>query len=167
MRGAQYFVVGGFAIIHAGYDRHTCDIDLLVDVSLENVARVIQALKTLPDRAIEGLEPGELASAEVIRVADEFVVDLMGKGCGVTYQDAIHDAEWREIDGVSIPFASKATLWRMKQTVREKDIPDRLFLKRAMEAEGTGPAQETVPEGDSLANVPGWLKRLLARMFRQ
>ncbi|MCB1077999.1 MAG: hypothetical protein KDM64_09250, partial [Verrucomicrobiae bacterium] len=60
--GAQYVVVGGFAIIHAGYDRHTCDIDLLVDVSLENVARVIQALKTLPDRAIEGLEPGELAS---------------------------------------------------------------------------------------------------------
>lgn len=34
--GARYIIVGGFAIIQAGYDRHTKDIDLLVDVSAEN-----------------------------------------------------------------------------------------------------------------------------------
>ena len=60
---------------------------------------------------------------------DEIMVDLMKSGCGVNYADANRDAVYREIEGVRIPFASPQTLWRMKQTVREKDIPDRLFLR--------------------------------------
>ena len=34
----------------------------------------------------------------------------------------------------SIPFAGAALLWRMKQTVREKDALDRLFLKEKLAA---------------------------------
>ena len=34
--GAKYIVIGGFAIIAAGYTRATMDIDLLVDTSPEN-----------------------------------------------------------------------------------------------------------------------------------
>ena len=51
-RGARYLVCGGFAIIHAGYPRLTGDIDLLVDASLENEAKVFSALETLPDKAV-------------------------------------------------------------------------------------------------------------------
>ena len=55
----------------------TGDIDLMVAVDLENEARVFSALSTLPDNAVRELKPGELQQYNVIRVADEILVDLM------------------------------------------------------------------------------------------
>lgn len=164
--GAKYIVVGGFAVIQAGYPRRTMDIDLLVDASEENERRLVEALLKLPDQAIQEMRPGEVSEAGVVRVADDFMVDLMKSGCGVTYDDAIKDAVWRELAGVRIPFASKSTLWKMKQTLREKDIPDRLFLIQALQAEGIPLDPPLRPSKDPLENIPGWLKRLLAWVFR-
>jgi hypothetical protein len=39
--GAQYLLIGGFAVIAHGGSRTTKDIDLLVDASPENVARLV------------------------------------------------------------------------------------------------------------------------------
>lgn len=134
--GAHYVVVGGFAIRAAGFIRNTMDVDLLVETGAENEARVIQGLLVLPDQAARELQPGEVAQYGVVRVGDEILVGLMRSGCGVDYAEASRDAVIREIDGVPIPFASPATLWRMKQTVREKDIPDRLFLRQLLASQG-------------------------------
>lgn len=134
--GAKYVVVGGFAIVQAGYFRATDDVDLLVETTPDNEARVIQALSTLPERAAAELKPGDVAEFGVVRVGDEIMVDLMRSGCGVTYADAITDALIIPVQGVPVPFASPKTLWRMKQTVRAKDIPDRLFLKQLLHAQG-------------------------------
>ena len=70
-RGAQYVVVGGFAIRAAGYIRSTMDVDVMVADDYENQARVFAALATLPDHAASELQPGELQQYDVIRVADE------------------------------------------------------------------------------------------------
>ena len=48
--GARYLICGGFAIVAAGYPRHTSDIDLLIDSSRENEAKVFRALESLPIR---------------------------------------------------------------------------------------------------------------------
>jgi hypothetical protein len=162
--GVRYVVVGGFAIIQSGYPRRTMDIDLLVDVSLENEAKLVVALMKLPDQAIKDMNPGEIDKVGVVRVADDFMVDLMKSGCGVTYADAIKDAVWRELDGVRIPFASKPTLWKMKQTVREKDIPDRLFLRQQLEAEGI-PLDPPPKSPPSEIDLPRWLAKLLEWLF--
>ena len=45
-RGARYLVIGGFAIIAAGYARTTGELDLSIDASLENEARVFKASKS-------------------------------------------------------------------------------------------------------------------------
>ena len=50
--GARYIVVGGFAIIQSGFARATEDIDLLIDTSLENFAKVKAAMLKLPDGAV-------------------------------------------------------------------------------------------------------------------
>jgi hypothetical protein len=134
--GARYVVVGGLAMIQAGLFRTTEDIDLLIEVTLENEARVIEALLILPDQAIRELKPGEIGRYGVVRVGDEVLVDLMKSGCGVSYHDAVKDALTFNIEGIPIPFASPQTLWRMKQTVRAKDIPDRLYLRQLLEAQG-------------------------------
>jgi hypothetical protein len=103
--GARYLIVGGFAIIQNGFARLTDDVDLLVDPSRENEALVYQALRSLPDQAVNELEPGDVEKFTVVRVADEILVDLMKSGCGVGYAEAIQDAIVQEIDGVRIPFA--------------------------------------------------------------
>ena len=51
--GARYLVVGGFAIIQAGFPRFTGDIDLLIDPSLENEAKVFQALRIVVNDEIQ------------------------------------------------------------------------------------------------------------------
>lgn len=157
--GARYVVVGGFAIIEAGYPRLTQDVDLLVDVSPENEARVFEALRSLPDRAVDELDPGDLDRFAVVRVGDEILVDLMKSGCGVDYAQAIADAVHRDINGVRIPFASPLTLWKMKQTHREKDIPDRLFLRRLLAAQGI--RVEEPPSPAQPGGLRAWLLRTL------
>ncbi len=150
-------VVGGFAIIEAGFPRLTQDVDLLVDVSLENEARVFEALRSLPDKAVDELAPGDIARFTVVRVGDEILVDLMKSACGVTYAEASKGAVHRLIHGVRIPFASPLTLWKMKQTHREKDIPDRLFLRQLLAAQGIQ-VEESSPHPRA-TGLWAWLKR--------
>jgi|ERR1043166_2181528 hypothetical protein len=154
--GAKYIVVGGFAIRAAGFTRNTMDVDLVVETGAENERRIIEALMTLPDQAVREINPGDVAEFGVVRVADEILVDLMKSGCGVDYNDAIRDVVFHEVDGVRIPFASPQTLWRMKQTYREKDIPDRMFLRQWLEARGIA-VEESPPE--SSEGLQSWLKR--------
>ena len=71
------------------------------------------------------------------------------------FANAIRDALYDEVNGVRIPFASPQTLWRMKQTHREKDIPDRLFLRRLLAAQGIIVEEKPLPTGEGLH---GWLK---------
>ena len=127
--GARYLVIGGFAIIAQGFTRATEDIDLLIEDSASNLEKVRTALQVLPDRAAREVTDADLHEFLVVRVADEVVVDLMLRACGVSFTEAEREIEYHEIEGVNIPFASARLLWRTKQTHREKDELDLHFLK--------------------------------------
>jgi len=133
-QGASYIVVGGMAIIQQGFLRATEDIDLLLETSRKNQARVLKALEILPDQAVREMNEDDLDAYQVVRIADEIVVDLMLSACGVGYDDAVTEIEFVMIQGVSIPFASAKLLLRTKQTYRDKDIPDRIFLEQKLAA---------------------------------
>lgn len=130
--GAMYIVVGGMAMIQSGYGRTTGDIDLLIETSIENEAKVFAGLMSLPDQAVRELEPGEVSRYAVVRVADEVVVDLMKSAGGITYDEAKSSVQLVEVDGVPIPIASPELLWRMKQTGREKDKLELLYLRELL-----------------------------------
>lgn len=130
----RYVVVGGMAMIQAGFVRATEDIDLLVDADRTNLDRLRTALLDLPDQAVREMGEDDLDRYVVVRVADEFVVDLLKAACGVEYEEASALIEEVEIEGVRIPFASPELLWRTKQTVRSKDELDRLFLSTLLES---------------------------------
>jgi len=132
---ARYIVVGGMAIIQQGFLRATEDISLLLERSLDNQSRVRKALEILPDKSVREVEDTDLDEYLVVRVADEIVVDLMLSACGVTYDEALSDIELKVVEGVSIPFASANILLKMKQTYRDKDIPDRIFLEEKLRKE--------------------------------
>lgn len=126
--GARYVLIGGYAVILHGYVRGTKDIDLLVDTSASNIQKIKKGMSTLPDNAIAGMQDDEVAQYTVVRIADEFVVDLMAKACGVDFEEASQDAESIEVNGVAIPVASKETLIKTKNTVRPHDKTDVGFL---------------------------------------
>jgi len=130
--GAKYIVVGGMAVIQHGFVRATEDIDLLVDTSPENEDKIRESLLFLPDKAIKELRKGDIENYTVVRIADEIVIDLMESACGINYNEAINSILNVEIKGVQIPFASVELLWKMKQSYREKDKLDRLFLSEKM-----------------------------------
>ncbi|MEW6062136.1 MAG: nucleotidyltransferase [Bacteroidota bacterium] len=130
--GAKYIVIGGMAIIQAGFLRATEDIDLLIDISPENQEKVRRALMTLPDQAVKDVQPDDLEHYTVVRVGDEITVDLMAKACGLSYEDAKEEIVFKEIEGVKIPLASPELLWKLKQTMREKDKLDLIFLKELL-----------------------------------
>jgi hypothetical protein len=54
----------------------------------------------------------------------------MTAACGVEFEEASRGVEVASVQGVSIPFATPELLLRMKQTYRENDVADRIFLHR-------------------------------------
>ena len=129
-QGARYVVIGGFAINHHGYIRATEAIDLLIDVDPINQVRIKKALEILPDKAIRELGSQDFRDYIVVRVSDEILVDVMTSACGVEFEEASRAIDVANIQGVSIPFVTPELLLRMKQTHRENDIADRIFLHR-------------------------------------
>lgn len=139
---AKYVVVGGMAIIQQGFVRATEDIDLLVADDLGNIKAIKRALSRLPDNAVREMQDNDVREYGVVRVADEFVVDLLKSACGVDYDEAVRDISVHEIKGVPIPFASVRLLWKMKQTYREKDKLDLHFLREVLDGREGSSADE-------------------------
>jgi hypothetical protein len=83
--GARYLLIGGFAVVAHGAGRLTKDIDLLVDDDPANVALVKKAIAVLPDNAAAGVDDEDVRRHVVVRVADEVIVDLMGRACGLSF----------------------------------------------------------------------------------
>jgi len=127
--GARYVLIGGFAVIAHGAGRFTKDIDLLVDDGPENVRLLKQGLSVLADNAAAEMADTDVRDYVVVRVADEVVIDLMGRACGIDYAEVLRDAEEIVLGGVKVKVASPRTLIRTKDTKRPQDAVDRAFLE--------------------------------------
>lgn len=134
--GVKYVLIGGFAVILHGFVRATKDIDLLIDASRENIQALKRALAFLPDNAVALIADDEVEKYQVVRIADEFVVDLLKNACGVDYSRATRGGiEIKVVEGTEIRVGSKELLIETKQTVRPSDAADVHFLRLRLEAE--------------------------------
>lgn len=131
-QGADYLLIGGYALFAHGYHRATTDIDLLVPTTRESGERIRNALMILPDRAARDIDPAWFEEGENIRVADAFVVDIMLNACGETYETLLKYAETLDFDGLPVRSVNLQGLLKTKQTMRDKDVADRLVLERAL-----------------------------------
>lgn len=132
--GVNYLLIGGYALNALGYQRATTDIDLLLPRSAAMGAGVKRALLVLPDDVATDLDPAWFEEGETIRVAGEFVVDLMFNACGETYESLLKHAVTIDLDGVPVKTLDIEGMLKTKQSQREKDRLDRLALERALEA---------------------------------
>lgn len=133
-KNVKYIVIGGMAMINAGLLRATVDIDLLVDYSTTNIGKLKEALLYLPDKAINDLGVTDIENYTVVKIADEIVIDLMKSACGITYEQSSSHIIKVRIKDVDMPFPDIELLVKMKQTLREKDKLDRLFLEEKLKA---------------------------------
>ena len=131
--GVDYLLIGGYALAAHGYQRATTDIDVVVAATAESGQRVKDALMVLPDRAAKDIEPAWFEDGQNIRVADAFVVDIMLNANGQTFDTLRSYAETIDLDGIAVKTVNLEGLLLTKQTMREKDVSDRIIIERALE----------------------------------
>jgi hypothetical protein len=136
--GAEYALVGGYAVAAHGYNRFTEDIDLLVNPSAANARRWIVALARLPDGASNELlsEPDVFADDKryAIRINDEFTVDVMPSVAGLSWEELKpHIVEFK-IDDTPLRVLDLPGLLKTKQGVRPKDQMDAAVIAATLQA---------------------------------
>jgi hypothetical protein len=122
--GVRYVVVGGFALALHGAVRATKDVDILIEATLENTRRALDALGRLTFGIARELDPAEVVTKAMTIIGDDPRVDLLTLAWSVRYADAAPTIRKVEIDGVEIPYADLDTLIRSKQTGRLQDQAD-------------------------------------------
>ena len=133
---SDYLLIGGWALLAHGFQRMTVDIDLLVRRDRVTGERVRKALLVLPDKAAREIDPAWFESDDTIRVADEFVVDVMFRACGETYESLLPFEQRIDLDGVPVRTVSLEGLLKTKQTYRSKDALDRVVIERTLQGSG-------------------------------
>ncbi len=134
--GVEYALIGGYALALQGIVRLTEDVDVLVEPSVENARRWVQALSQLPDGAAKELAGDDTLHLEpyAIRINDEFTVDVMNSASGFSWQDM---RVYRiRIDGIHV--VSLEGLARMKEHGRLKDRADVEAIRKALDPASDG-----------------------------
>lgn len=129
----DYLLIGGYALAAHGYQRATTDIDVVISPSVESGRKVIKALMILPDQAAKDIDPQWFLEDENIRVADEFVVDLMLNANGLNYDTLVPFSQTVDLDGIPVKTIDLEGLLLTKMTLRNKHASDRIILERALE----------------------------------
>lgn len=147
-RRVKYVVVGGIAVNLLGSLRSTADMDILVEMTDENIRKVVDALTDLGFRAKQPVDPAGLACRETrsrwmeekhmkafnfYKDGELEEVDVVLES-PVEFQEAISDAVHLDIDGVDIPVISIDHLIEMKKvTGRPIDRQDIRELRKIQE----------------------------------
>ena len=122
--GVAYVVIGGFALALHGVVRATKDIDVLIEPTVDNARRALQALEGLKWGVSRELDPAEVAAHPITVVGDDPRIDLVTLAWSVRYADASPTVERVDVEGVEIPYVDLDTLIRTKRTDRFQDRAD-------------------------------------------
>ena len=145
-RKVKYLIVGGIAVNFYGYVRLTVDLDLMIDLSDENLSKIVDILEKLGYVPKVPVEHHELISKEKrdewiqkkgaivftfihpenpFKLIDIFLVNP------VNFEQAYSNKKVIQIKGINVNVASIDDLIKMKSLCgRPRDIEDINHLKR-------------------------------------
>lgn len=129
--GAEFIIVGAYALAAHGFPRATGDIDIFVRNSPENAQKVMRALTKFGAATSNFSQQDFTAADMIVQIGVEPCrIDLITSIDGVTFEEAWHNKVQIKIDGLEIYILSKADLLKNKLTVgRDKDQGDIAWLK--------------------------------------
>ncbi|HYW30498.1 MAG TPA: nucleotidyl transferase AbiEii/AbiGii toxin family protein [Gemmatimonas sp.] len=125
---ARFVVVGATAMQLWGTSRATRDVDVLIEPTTENAARVIAALSQLPFGVAGELTPESILQRGVTMIGDTPNVDVLTRAWNVQWPEASRDIAVFEVEGVPVPTLSLELLIASKRTGRPQDDADILVL---------------------------------------
>lgn len=140
----RYILVGGIAVNLLGSFRTTADMDVVVEMSNENLAKIVSILKKAGYRAKQPVDPMDIANERTRRdwIKNKFLkafnfykdnelkeVDIILKS-PVSYETAKKDIKWIMAGKLRLPVISVSNLIKMKKnTGRDIDKSDIRDLK--------------------------------------
>ena len=124
-RNVRYLVVGGYAVAYHGYPRYTGDLDVFVEASPENAARLVEVYGEF------GFNRSDL-KPELFMIPDNVVrMEVLTSITGVAFADAYVRRIQVEVNGLVVPFIALVDLLKNKtSTGRGKDRVDAEALQK-------------------------------------
>ncbi len=152
----RFITVGGLAIIMNGFVRSTLDADVLLDVSRDNIERLLETLGGVGEGWARKLTVEDFGPAEgSIRVAEHFDIDLFVQMKGLRYEDFLPEARRVKLRDREIFHLSPQQLIRLKTgSYREKDQLDVIAMRNILNDERAAAG---------LPPLGGFWRRLLTR----
>ena len=128
----RFIVVGGVAVALNGFVRTTDDVDILIERSEENVARLLEALNSFGTGHARELSFADFDEVEgAVRVVEDFPLDIFTVMRGHRYAGLVENVRSTEIHGFTVQFLDAEGLIRLKQdSNREKDQIDIAALRK-------------------------------------
>lgn len=131
----DYILVGGLAVAFCGHVRATEDVDILVQVDGENLARLLEVLADFGEGSATELQPDDFTLEEgAIRVVEEFPLDIFTQMSGYRYEDLEPMTATRRVNDHTIRHLNIEGLITLKEeSLRHKDQIDVAALRRIQE----------------------------------
>jgi hypothetical protein len=149
LKDVRYLVVGGIAVNLYGYIRLTMDLDIMIDLSEENLTKVVEIMGTLGYSPRVPVNPAEFISEknreEWIKQKGAVVFTFIHQkqpyrhidiflNNPIDFGEAFSRKETMRIGGIMINVASIDDLIKMKScTQRPRDIEDKVHLEKIKE----------------------------------
>lgn len=124
--GAEFLIVGAYALAFHGAPRFTGDIDILIRPTDANAVRVLDAIRDF-GFPVRELTPASLVdSRRMIEMGMPPVqIHIMSAISGVSWDEAWADRASGTAGGRELPFMGRATFLRNKRAAgRPKDLAD-------------------------------------------
>ncbi|MGB2865095.1 MAG: DUF6036 family nucleotidyltransferase [Sedimentisphaerales bacterium] len=128
----RYLVVGGYAVMKYTEPRFTKDLDIWISTDKKNSKAVYTALKEF-GAPLKDLAPADFTQEGYFYQMGNppFRLDVMMSIPGMTFENAWKNREKVQIEGLVIPFISKADLIKSKETsARDQDLIDVKELRK-------------------------------------
>lgn len=128
----RYLVIGGYAVSIHGYPRSTKDMDVCIEMSEDNAAKMIYVIKDFGFGSLNLSNADFLNKSFITQLGYEPLrIDILNDLDGVAFEEAWKNKKVVEISGVNINFIGYNELLKVKEKAgRPQDIADVNMLKK-------------------------------------
>ena len=146
----RYVVIGGYAVAYHGYVRYTGDLDLFVELSINNAAKLVSALREF-GFDLPQLKPALfLRKGRIVRLGYEPMrLEILNEIDGVSFQECYRHRRRSRVGDLTVNFIALPQLLRNKRALDFR-------LPPGTPVRGVSRTRERVARGVSTASAaPG------------
>ena len=122
----RFIIVGGVAVALNGFVRTTEDVGILLETSLENVTKLLDALKGFGEGHARELCQADFTESEgAVRIIEDFPLDVFTIMRGKGYADLVASTQTTRIDDIDVRYLNAEALIALKEdSQRDQDRID-------------------------------------------